>query len=98
MPERVWRYVLCDAREECMVANHSLYAPSSESMEVAGQVNLFAAAIADKQRPGIVFTSGKVFFDPLGRSGADENRAVFLTFTPNHKFSSLQVNVVTVES
>ena len=33
----------------------------------------------------------------IGGSGRDKDRAIFLSFTANHKFASLEVDVVTIE-
>ena len=98
MSHSVRRYVLGDTGQQGIARHQPLHAPSRQTVEITASVNLFTAAIADKQRADRVLALIQILLYPTSCRFADENRPVFLPLAAHHKLTSLQINMVPIQS
>ncbi len=89
MAERVWSDVLGDTGKFGVFFNHAFDGTGSDAAIITrGVWGLKVAAVVKKECWQGIMTSGKVVFNAVGGGFANENRAIFVSFTTNHKFAT----------
>lgn len=86
-----------DAGKASVFLDDALDATGSHAAVIAGSVNgLGVAAIVQKESREGIGAGIEIILHTFGGGFTDENRAVFTTFTSDHKFTALEIDGIAV--
>lgn len=98
MTKGVGSDVFGDAGEAGILLNNPFDRTWTESTKIARGVRYILIGRIIEEKSGKSVTSGgEVFFKMIGGGLINEDRAVFFTFTANHKLAAGEVNGVTIQ-
>src|SRR3990167_5136990 len=98
MPESMRTDVFGYTSEQGVPGYNALYAARRQPVIITRQINLFAAAIANKKRFSRIRALAYIPLQPISCRRTYENRTVFLPFAAHHKLAALKIYVVSIQS
>ncbi len=93
MPQSVWGNMFGNAGHASVFLNDTLNGTRSEATIITGSINgLKIFAIIEKKGNERIGASVEIIADAVGGGFGDENRAIFVTFAADDKFTAFEID------